>query len=1611
MTDFYRGSISNEPIETRKRTLTAGQNTKLSGNLLQKDFRSLLGEGSAKPVQDTRAKSVTSMQQVKSLLADRKVPGPFDHVKEVIVPKVPNPASKAGFISRWLFLWVNPFFNDAQHKVLKNSDLYTIPDSNKAKVLEKKFQELQEKPEHCNKTDIEISKLVIRENYVKGVRYYLMANAIEFGLPLVVKAYTRGMDIPFMDDFRFLQPFVYLAALIGILVLRYLWLNQGYNFLSITRLAGTLRQRIFNKLLTISLAGADNYSEANLINMVTTDIDNISSGILILPDFLNALILFTIGMYYFLYFWEIAAILIILTVLALFGFRFIRTQTTKLRKAFLDVNDEKTKTIKKLLKEISVVKLAGTERLFYEEIIREHLVQNELIRSTLKWDQTASLITFYLPTLFAVVIFGCSLVLIQQQRISESSSYLVLTVLSIIKVPINSVSDGFRKLPRLRAAEARINEFLSQPNKVSVSSVVDFMLPAGTILFKDCSLSYSTDEKDVMAKARGDNFEESRVHSSSVLLLHNTADLRSLNLTIEANKHYVVHGEERSASSLMLLAAARELQVVKGKMSINGRTVYQNDKMYFVEDTVLQNIVLGTTYDDAKYWSSIRAVGLESFFRGENSIEKTVISENGKELPEDLKKLLILARLIYLGGDIVIIDGFFDLFPLRFRQAVLKTILANAFRSCTVLVGTGKEQVAQLCERAILIKRSTVEKVIDITQLDDEDKALFETTLEDDIANSNVDLHHLNTKSSELANYSDKISNVARERSQTQKHLMRNEEYKNNVAVLKQKYQEKASYFQTEIGERQTFKRTSIMTRYFLFNSGVVLPVVCMLLIMIALTGTYMFSWFVSSWRIGSLDFGEDEYFYIFIGLSLLVLLSACASAYIFTIFARRIAFKLFVYLLKGMLLKSWEWFQTRSHDILLSRFVAEFLQLDEILGHTFHILIQHMIKIHVVFIIVMYQTYYTMIPLIIIYYMIMRALRQVSAGIRAARGVMSANQSFLIHSTIEMHRGLIHFRNCSGVTYPKEGFMLASEVFQNSRSHQGNMADRWLCTRIHGYVMFLPVLVMLNEIIRVNILGKENDPNWGIKMTFSFDLVLTIQKLISSSISKESLSTVMEGLECLIVPDEWTDKRKVLSLGFQPLPSHAARSIKVVGLVVSNPVTTLPLLSGVTFSVEKGQKICIVGNRGSGKQTLVSAMLRLVDPTRILAGQILYDGRSLQSLPDNYLRKEVLYLPCKTVLAPGSLRDNLDPKKEFADEILIKALDYVGYIELAKEKINAGERGLSLQDKIPDKFRMSGQMLKSKINTIRDTHRISLDFERDAPSFEVPHSVFKLKEHTYVESLKQSPKKASVKKTSEKRSPEFRFDSMVPIIEETTMALNPDNDVGFVESSKTKKDKNSVEPNTNKLLEKLLPKDSADRNPPVDIPQLQDEDHLQNEVDQNLDNQREAENTNFGPVDDFGLQIEGCSVESLEDKEQDMVPDDKVGYYAQSVHLAGPSYLKHTAPILIHRDAPLLLSRVHIGEFSKFVGTSDHQKLGAQLLQMSVVSSSLSGLVALARVLVRKPHVLIVDAEWPVHERTIIRNNWANTTVIITGEDKSVCNQWKVDKCLILDKGVIRSE
>ena len=55
------------------------------------------------------------------------------------------------------------------------------------------------------------------------------------------------------------------------------------------------------------------------------------------------------------------------------------------------------------------------------------------------------------------------------------------------------------------------------------------------------------------------------------------------------------------------------------------------------------------------------------------------------------------------------------------------------------------------------------------------------------------------------------------------------------------------------------------------------------------------------------------------------------------------------------------------------------------------------------------------------------------------------------------------------------------------------------------------------------------------------------------------------------------------------------------------------PLLSGVSFAVEKGETVCLLGASGSGKSTLLRIIAGLEEPE---SGRVLWDGADLASVP-----------------------------------------------------------------------------------------------------------------------------------------------------------------------------------------------------------------------------------------------------------------------------------------------------------------------------------------------------------------------------------------------------------
>ena len=122
--------------------------------------------------------------------------------------------------------------------------------------------------------------------------------------------------------------------------------------------------------------------------------------------------------------------------------------------------------------------------------------------------------------------------------------------------------------------------------------------------------------------------------------------------------------------------------------------------------------------------------------------------------------------------------------------------------------------------------------------------------------------------------------------------------------------------------------------------------------------------------------------------------------------------------------------------------------------------------------------------------------------------------------------------------------------------------------------------------------------------------------------------------------------------------------------------------LSGVSFKVDAGETLAIIGRVGSGKSTLLRLLVRLLDPSR---GDILLDGRSIQSFPLAYLRQNVCLVLQDPFLFADSLGDNIaydDPDRTTEDIMRsaeIAAL--TGTIESFPEGIATllGERGVTL--------------------------------------------------------------------------------------------------------------------------------------------------------------------------------------------------------------------------------------------------------------------------------------------------------------------------------------------
>ena len=158
--------------------------------------------------------------------------------------------------------------------------------------------------------------------------------------------------------------------------------------------------------------------------------------------------------------------------------------------------------------------------------------------------------------------------------------------------------------------------------------------------------------------------------------------------------------------------------------------------------------------------------------------------------------------------------------------------------------------------------------------------------------------------------------------------------------------------------------------------------------------------------------------------------------------------------------------------------------------------------------------------------------------------------------------------------------------------------------------------------------------------------------------------------------------------------------------------------LSDISFTVEKGETVGVIGGTGAGKTTLINMIPHFYEAK---SGEVLIGGKNVNSIGDEGLRNRIGIVPQRAVLFKGTIRENIQwGKNEATDSEILSAIAAAQ----ATDVINAKKSGLDEEVEQGGKNFSGGQrqrltiaraLVKKPEILILDDSASALDYATDA--------------------------------------------------------------------------------------------------------------------------------------------------------------------------------------------------------------------------------------------------------------------------------------------------------
>jgi len=169
------------------------------------------------------------------------------------------------------------------------------------------------------------------------------------------------------------------------------------------------------------------------------------------------------------------------------------------------------------------------------------------------------------------------------------------------------------------------------------------------------------------------------------------------------------------------------------------------------------------------------------------------------------------------------------------------------------------------------------------------------------------------------------------------------------------------------------------------------------------------------------------------------------------------------------------------------------------------------------------------------------------------------------------------------------------------------------------------------------------------------------------------------------VISGQWADgsgQLKNLQTANRGLPTEITGNIVFDNVSFIYPDTGIQALSNVSFTVNPGQMVAIIGHTGSGKSTIANLLMRMYDST---GGQVLVDGTPLPQVNLNSYRSQIGFVPQEVFLFSDTIANNIAFSADVLDMPKVKqaakdaaVYDNIKELEKGFETL-IGERGITL--------------------------------------------------------------------------------------------------------------------------------------------------------------------------------------------------------------------------------------------------------------------------------------------------------------------------------------------